>query len=205
MLQWDLEAVYWQLNGSSMQSEPLIGLTWASNLQGLSWMLVPEWCDVFSWCQLYMVYSILPSWRSHKLTGDCLLLSSTVFPSRDCRNTQGAVQAFCKGSAGSTSSMTQPRNDSAALEMGNCCTYGENGRCSATDLDYQGEENLFLLLAKCGQNFITNICDSELTCECDPYLVLLSIFRVHTSVNLNFSIWDRSNYPATDYTKQNCS
>lgn len=135
-----------------------------------------------------MVYSVLPSWRSHKLMGDCLLLSSTVFPSRDCRNTQGAVQGFCKGSAESTSSMTQPRNDSAALEMGNCYTYKENGRCSPTDLDYQGEENLFLLLAKCGQNSTISICDSKLTWECDLYLILLYIFRVHTTVNLDFSI-----------------
>lgn len=101
--------------------------------------------------------------------------------------------------------MTQPWNDSAVLEMGNCYTYEENGRCSATDLYYQGEENLFLLLAKCGQNFITNICDSKLTCECGLYLVLLSVFRVHTSVNLDFSIRDRNNCPAADCTKQNCS
>lgn len=84
--------------------------------------------------------------------------------------------------------MTQPQNDSAALGMGNCYTYEENGRCSASDLDYQGEENLLLLPAKWGQNFITNICDSKLTCECDLHSVLLCIFRVHISVNLEFSI-----------------
>lgn len=85
--------------------------------------------------------------------------------------------------------MTQPWNDSAVLEMGNCYTYEENGKCSAADLDYQGEEeSLFLLLAKWGQNFITNICDSKLTCECDLFLVLLPIFRVHTSINLDFNI-----------------
>lgn len=58
------------------------------------------------------------------------------------------MQGFCKGATESTSSMTQPWNDSAVLEMGNCYTYEKNGRCSVTDLDYQEEENLFLLLAK---------------------------------------------------------
>lgn len=75
--------------------------------------------------------------------------------------------------------MTQPWNDSALLEIGDCYTCEENGRCSATDLHYQGKENLFLLLAKCGQNFITNICDSKLTYECELFLLLLSIQSSH--------------------------
>lgn len=107
-----LQAAKWEQYAKCALDRPHLGF----KLPGLSWLLVPEWCGVFSWCQLYMVYSILPSQRTYKLTGGCLLLSSTVFPSRDCRNTQGAVQGFCKGSAESTSSMTQPWNDSAVSE-----------------------------------------------------------------------------------------